>query len=502
MKPSILIADRDREDCLGVEWFLSQSSIQCHQMIKSYQADDVLQSIEQYQPEIIILELEMFHHAQFKILATMLEDSFTQVICTSTEATYEQARKALNLQFVHFLLKPYTPNHLYAKVRKATHFIQKHEYIYQQEKTQSSTTSQSGLYEKLFNRKELFPTEYVSIGFFPADKSSISSLYKEITSFFRYEVMDALSLSEMILLFTEKHESNYVKEVTRFLQHWETISDVPLSIVVYEPKSPDKTMYSVFEETKDMGEMIFYHGQRKILSFEEAITWKRMDPFLSPPEQRKWIEMLNKRNIQQIKQELYESFQHVKNPYPDPGLIRTKLTSILAQVRRYMHIYHIQQGEIEEKYAQLYRSILYTPVLYRIVQEMVIFIQLLFNDTKKKHDEAKYDIAEHAFQFIENNYWDASLKLSDVAKAVSLNPAYLSSLLKRKTGHSFKEHLLTIRLQEAHRLLSETALSVKEIAHICGFAEANYFSRCFKEKYEKAPTMFRMQNIDHDMRGK
>ncbi|WP_096187842.1 response regulator transcription factor [Evansella halocellulosilytica] len=494
MLPSILIADRDHQECQGVEWFLTHSSIQYKQIVQYHEADEVLRFIEKEKPEIIIIELELFSSAQFKELGVLLEDTFSQLVCTSSEATYEQALKALKFQFSSFLLKPYSPNHLYSKVKKANHFIQRHEYIFQKESPSTNKGYKESLYNQLFDRKQPLPTDSVCIAFFPADKEVMSDLYSEISTFFQYESLNALAFSQLVVLFTDKKDANHLQESNRFLHHWESMSDVPLSIVVYEPRSYEKTMYTVFEEIKEMGSMIFYHGQRKVLHYESPVSWIRMDPFLSPSEQRKWIDMLNKRDIKQIKLDLYDSFQQVESPFPDPSIVRTKLTSILAQVRRYMHIYHIQQGLLEEKYEKLYHSILFEPVLYRIVQNMIILIQDLFDETKQIHHEAKYDIIEQIQRFIENNYWNPHLKLTDVAKSVNLNPTYLSSLLKRKTGASFKQHLLTIRLNESHRLLSETALSVKEIAHVTGFSEPNYFSRCFKEKFEIAPTIYRIQN--------
>lgn len=47
------------------------------------------------------------------------------------------------------------------------------------------------------------------------------------------------------------------------------------------------------------------------------------------------------------------------------------------------------------------------------------------------------------------------------------------------------------RLEHATELLSETQLSICEIAISCGFSDTKYFSCCFHELYGMAPKNFR-----------
>ena len=61
-----------------------------------------------------------------------------------------------------------------------------------------------------------------------------------------------------------------------------------------------------------------------------------MDPFLSPLEQRKWVEMLEKRQVAAIRDWMEQDFLTLESPFPDPEMVRVRLTSILAQIRRYM----------------------------------------------------------------------------------------------------------------------------------------------------------------------
>jgi transcriptional regulator GlxA family with amidase domain len=59
------------------------------------------------------------------------------------------------------------------------------------------------------------------------------------------------------------------------------------------------------------------------------------------------------------------------------------------------------------------------------------------------------------------------------------------------TGLSPHQYRLQVRLGRARTLLSETALSVKEVAFRCGFESEHYFSRLFRRKTGVAPGRWR-----------
>jgi two-component system response regulator YesN len=94
-----------------------------------------------------------------------------------------------------------------------------------------------------------------------------------------------------------------------------------------------------------------------------------------------------------------------------------------------------------------------------------------------------------AKQYIGRNYQN-SIQLEDVASAISLTPAYFSSLFKEKTGQSFSEYLQMARIDKAKELLASTNHNIKEVCWMVGYHDVKYFTRLFKQHINLTPSMY------------
>ncbi len=90
---------------------------------------------------------------------------------------------------------------------------------------------------------------------------------------------------------------------------------------------------------------------------------------------------------------------------------------------------------------------------------------------------------------------DRNLQVREVAQRVNLSPWHFTRLFKAETAVSPKRYVRCLKITKAQELLSETFLSVKEIAANVGFGDRSHFSRDFKKMCGKAPSDFRARNI-------
>ncbi|MCH2163629.1 MAG: GlxA family transcriptional regulator [Marinovum sp.] len=88
-------------------------------------------------------------------------------------------------------------------------------------------------------------------------------------------------------------------------------------------------------------------------------------------------------------------------------------------------------------------------------------------------------------------------KLPDIAKAVGLSPRRLEALFAERFQDSPRRVYQDIRLTEAKRLLTQTTLSVGEIAARCGYEDPSAMGRAFKTRFTMSPSEARQARPKH-----
>jgi AraC-like DNA-binding protein len=94
------------------------------------------------------------------------------------------------------------------------------------------------------------------------------------------------------------------------------------------------------------------------------------------------------------------------------------------------------------------------------------------------------------FTFIECNYHEP-ISLRDVARAVSVSPGHLTTVVRQKTGRTVQEWIGERRLAQARRLLVETDLTVEEVGRRVGYPDPTYFVRTFRRGHGATPLRWR-----------
>ena len=103
-------------------------------------------------------------------------------------------------------------------------------------------------------------------------------------------------------------------------------------------------------------------------------------------------------------------------------------------------------------------------------------------------------VLEKALRFINENYRN-NISLEDVAKACYINKYYLSHLFSKFKGMSVGKFILSLKIEDAKKLLETTTLTVSEVAERSGFDDPNYFSRTFKKASGLSPLQYRKSHI-------
>lgn len=113
---------------------------------------------------------------------------------------------------------------------------------------------------------------------------------------------------------------------------------------------------------------------------------------------------------------------------------------------------------------------------------------------EKRPEQKRGSIPKNSLQDVKDYldaHWDQKIVLDDLANEFFINKFYLTRLFKQQYGVSIINYLLERRITQAKGLLRFTNQTVEFIGAACGFDDANYFSRAFKNIEGVSPTEYR-----------
>lgn len=93
--------------------------------------------------------------------------------------------------------------------------------------------------------------------------------------------------------------------------------------------------------------------------------------------------------------------------------------------------------------------------------------------------------------YVDEHYADNELSVSGMSNRFGYSANYLGNIFKNAYSISVNDYINQRRVQQARRLIDETALHIYEIAFRVGFSDQNYFSRIFKKYTGLSPREYR-----------
>ncbi len=120
-------------------------------------------------------------------------------------------------------------------------------------------------------------------------------------------------------------------------------------------------------------------------------------------------------------------------------------------------------------------------------------IRAFISDCFSVSDNETGNLAGQATDYIIRHYSEA-ITQSDVAEALGITPAYLSSIFHENTGESYTRFLTRLRMSQAALLLrSDEKLTIQQIAEMTGYLSDKYFIGVFKRFFGVTPNEFRKE---------
>ena len=106
------------------------------------------------------------------------------------------------------------------------------------------------------------------------------------------------------------------------------------------------------------------------------------------------------------------------------------------------------------------------------------------------------DLLKRLTGIVEENMEDSDFNITTFCREAGISRSLLHLKLKKLVNLSASEFVKAIRLQRAVYLITDSGLSISEIAYKVGYSDPNYFTRTFKEKYGSSPTDYRNSHVN------
>lgn len=187
-------------------------------------------------------------------------------------------------------------------------------------------------------------------------------------------------------------------------------------------------------------------------------------------------------------------FTAFQERYFAPGAVANTVRRIMIAT-----INMIRQLAGDEKELASLEELLNWQAKYRTLDQLkrafLLFLEEAAEYIAEKRGEKGEGSIEKVKKYIDGHFRE-NIYLKGIAADFQMNPIYLGQLFRKNYGMYFNEYLLSLRIEEAKRLLRQTKKRVYEIAEQVGFPNADYFAAQFEKLEKTTPTEYRNRMID------
>jgi AraC-like DNA-binding protein len=120
-------------------------------------------------------------------------------------------------------------------------------------------------------------------------------------------------------------------------------------------------------------------------------------------------------------------------------------------------------------------------------------LEYLKSSESKGNAASLHPALEEALRWMQSHL-DTPLKVPELAASTHFSASHLSELFHRQYGCGPHGYHQKLRLEHAARLLNNPYLRIAEVGRLCGFEDANYFTRQFQRHHGISPVVFRKVN--------
>ncbi len=151
--------------------------------------------------------------------------------------------------------------------------------------------------------------------------------------------------------------------------------------------------------------------------------------------------------------------------------------------------YSLNYSTLKEIYASLKNEIPPKEYVDTLILPLCKMLELAYIKTEKipKSNETLAQKIKRYLKLHRNE----NITSKDICRALLCSRSYMSTEFNKHTGMSIREYINKLRIEDAKLLLTNSDLTITEIAFSVGFSDSNYFSNVFKSIVGVSPIKYR-----------
>lgn len=525
----VAIIDDDRQVLKGMKQVIPWEEIGAELVGESLNGERGLELIREKKPDIVITDIYMPVMNGMKMIETLRKESFEgKILIHSGYSDFEVARQALRLQVEDYLSKPVSRNTITEVLQRAIASIENenHSKIEQEKlrdqldeyepyvrkeqlKTVVTGTASNWNEMTLFCKKEEDQSHIVlGIEILRTTRMSdvrtpdrllfrfaIKNIIKEILQAEKrsYDYVELHGYHAALILHFEKNAvySEHIDLIRalarkiiecvqvylnitirigigRFTENWSNLSDSLEE--AFQPLGPD---VRVFQSTG-----VFEYASTECSSSAQMHTAAKPIKFYQQLIED--IKTTQGKNAEKIIEKYMATLKGSTVP-PQFSLLGAQFWAIFsfALVDEDIRLNDIfQDHTIENELSKIYTYDQYEAWLQGIIRQLC---------DQQCQESFKHKMAiDFIKQYIRDNY-AKDITIADLADKVFISRNYLSQVFKNATGETINNYIISVKMEEAKRLIMERKYKIYEVANKVGYNNIPYFSTTFRKYFGITP---------------
>lgn len=521
----LILADDEPIIIKGLRKLIDWESFGMEIVGHAYDGNELMQLIEELQPDLVISDISMPHRTGIDIIKEIKHRILpVHVIFISAYQEFSYARDAVAFGAIDYLVKPVVKQQLESVLDKAISLITE---LNEEQKRKGKLQ----LLERKSKHEEM---QDALIRLTDGNLSANARSYQETAEQLRgpyYSVLIVAveHLKEESDRWTEKEKKliefaigNVLQEVIidtgigyvfiKQNQHVIVVShdetDVPIllaedtqrkidtflklkvSIAIGRPVSELLKLTAAYDEADQAMEMKYFVGLNRVLSYVPQSKAHAFDKQLYDAQ---WdvIRRITAKGWPEVEASLAVWLEMIKNEtFGNRSLAVSTCFSSMSFIIQELSKSGVHLSERALDKRELQQLLAGFSTFDRMSDEIIGLFEKTYNELDSDSGNKDKIVLAKIKQYIAEHYRE-EITLESMASMAFMNPYYFSSFFKKHTKQNFKQYVTEVRMRHAADMLSLTDLMVYEIAEKVGYNNARHFSDMFKKRYGRLPMDYR-----------